>query len=147
RQTRVTAVTSGASGAGLRSLLRLRSSSRAQRGTLRPHRSSSAQPSAAQPSSAPASPRSAALPVLPWRGLEGSDRLEAWRANVGAPVALDLAPVGVPGAVTSLAVLSWNLWIGRGRLEEVVARVRDTTDAPLLVLAQEAYRADASVSA
>lgn len=83
--------------------------------------------------------------MLPWRGLEGSDRLEAWRANVGAPVALDLAPAGVPGAVTSLAVLSWNLWIGRGRLEEVVARVRDTTDAPLLVLAQEAYRSDASV--
>ena len=25
-------------------------------------------------------------------GLEGSDRLEAWRANVGEPVALDLAP-------------------------------------------------------
>ena len=29
--------------------------------------------------------------MLPWRGLEGRDRLEAWRANVGAPVALDLA--------------------------------------------------------
>ena len=28
------------------------------------------------------------------------------------------------------ASLSWNLWIGRGRLDEVVARVRDTTDAP-----------------
>ncbi len=29
--------------------------------------------------------------VTPWTGLEGSDRLAAWRANVGEPVALDLA--------------------------------------------------------
>ncbi len=46
-----------------------------------------------------------------------------------------------------LAVLSWNLWIGRGRLDEVVARVRDAVDAPLVVLVQEAYRMDESVPA
>jgi endonuclease/exonuclease/phosphatase family metal-dependent hydrolase len=85
------------------------------------------------------------IPVSPWRGLTGRDRLEAWRSNVGEPVALDLAPRAVASAVTSLAVLSWNLWIGRGRLAEVVGRVRDMTDAPLVVLAQEAFRADASV--
>ena len=83
--------------------------------------------------------------MTPWRGLVGSDRLEAWRANVGAPVALDLAPAARRGAGHGLVVVSWNLWIGRGRLREVVARVRDTTDAPLVVLAQEAYRSDETV--
>jgi endonuclease/exonuclease/phosphatase family metal-dependent hydrolase len=83
--------------------------------------------------------------VTPWRGPVGRDRLEAWRANVGAPVALDLAPAARRGASDDLVVISWNLWIGRGRLADVVARVRDTTDAPLVVLAQEAYRSDATV--
>ena len=86
-----------------------------------------------------------AIPVSPWRGLEGRDRLAAWRSNVGEAVSLDLAPPAPGLAVTSLAVLSWNLWIGRGRLVEVVGRVRTMTDAPLVVLAQEAFRADASV--
>jgi endonuclease/exonuclease/phosphatase family metal-dependent hydrolase len=83
--------------------------------------------------------------VVPWRGLEGRDRLEAWRANVGDPVALDLAPVAEAGVGTTLAVLSWNLWIGRGRLDQVIGRLRDATDAPLVVLVQEAFRADATV--
>jgi endonuclease/exonuclease/phosphatase family metal-dependent hydrolase len=86
-----------------------------------------------------------AIPVAPWRGLEGRDRLAAWRSNVGEPVSLDLGPATPTSEVTSLAVLSWNLWIGRGRLAEVVGRVRTMTDAPLVVLAQEAFRADVSV--
>jgi len=85
------------------------------------------------------------IPVSPWRGLQERDRLSAWRSNVGEPVALDLAPPAAGSAVSSLAILSWNLWIGRGRLVEVVKRVREMTDAPLVVLAQEAFRADASV--
>jgi endonuclease/exonuclease/phosphatase family metal-dependent hydrolase len=93
----------------------------------------------------PAAPARDAITVAPWRGLEGRDRLAAWRSNVGHPVALDLGPPGVATEVTHLAVLSWNLWIGRGRLAEVVGRVRDSTDAPLVVLAQEAFRADESV--
>jgi endonuclease/exonuclease/phosphatase family metal-dependent hydrolase len=84
--------------------------------------------------------------VAPWRGLEGSDRLEAWRANVGVPLALDFAPRR-QWASDRLAVLSWNLWIGRGRLHEVIARLRDATHAPLVVLVQEAYRMDDSVPA
>jgi endonuclease/exonuclease/phosphatase family metal-dependent hydrolase len=83
--------------------------------------------------------------VVRWRGLEGSDRLAAWRANVGEAVALDLAPSRAGPAPASLAILSWNLWIGRGRLDQVLARVRDTTDAPVVVLVQEAFRSDASV--
>jgi len=93
-----------------------------------------------------AAPRaSAGIRVMPWRGLDGRDRLEAWRANVGEPVALDLAPPAVDRTVTSLAILSWNLWIGRGRLADVVARVRDATDAPLVLLLQEALRSDDTV--
>jgi endonuclease/exonuclease/phosphatase family metal-dependent hydrolase len=84
------------------------------------------------------------FPVTLWRGFEGRDRLEAWRANVGSVVALDRAPP-IASPADSLAILSWNLWIGRGRLEEVVARVRTITSAPLIVLAQEAFRQDASV--
>src|SRR5262249_52357725 len=82
--------------------------------------------------------------VTPWRGLDGRDRLEAWRANIGNAVALDSAP-STPPRAGDLAILSWNLWIGRGRLLEVVARVRAITSAPLIVLAQEAFRMDASV--
>ncbi len=94
---------------------------------------------------APARASAAGIRVERWHGLAGRDRLEAWRANVGEPVALDLAPPVSDRAVGSLTILSWNLWIGRGRLADVVARVRDTTDAPLVVLAQEAFRSDASV--
>lgn len=87
-----------------------------------------------------------AIATTPWRGSAGEDRLEAWRANVGDPVAVDLvAPVRTP--VMELVVVSWNLWIGRGRLADVLARIRATTDAPLVVLAQEAYRSDATVPA
>jgi endonuclease/exonuclease/phosphatase family metal-dependent hydrolase len=85
--------------------------------------------------------------VLPWRGLEGHDRLEAWRANVGAPVALDLAPARPLDDVAGVVVLSWNCWIGRGRLGEVLAHVRRRHDHPIIVCLQEAYRADASVPA
>ena len=74
---------------------------------------------------------------------------------MGTPVALDQAvpDTGVGGRARSLVVLSWNVWIGRGRLREVVSRIRDgeyvehgaDPDAPLVVLAQEAYRSDSSV--
>ncbi len=85
--------------------------------------------------------------MLPWRGTEGRDRLEAWRANVGAPVSLDIARPRTLDDVPGIAVMSWNCWIGRGRIEEVVARVRATTDLPLVICLQEAYRADATVPA
>ncbi len=50
-------------------------------------------------------------------------------------------------------VLSWNVWIGRGRLREVVARIRNgdyrklgaDPDLPLVVLVQEAHRSDSSI--
>jgi endonuclease/exonuclease/phosphatase family metal-dependent hydrolase len=85
---------------------------------------------------------------------EGRLRLERWRKNVGAPVALDLAPAtSSSGDVASLLVLSWNVWIGRGKLSEVVGRIRAGAfkhhgaepDIPLIVLLQEAFRTDDSI--
>jgi len=82
---------------------------------------------------------------------DGDARLRGWRANVGAPVAFDLAPPwrGTPSA---LLVLSWNLWIGRGRLLEVVDGLRSGAwplaagdPLPLVILLQEAYRSDDSI--
>jgi endonuclease/exonuclease/phosphatase family metal-dependent hydrolase len=83
-----------------------------------------------------------AIRLVPWRGVERRDQLASWRNNVGAPVALDLVRAEPRAPLTSLAVLSWNLWIGHGRLEAVVRRIRETTDAPLVALVQEAYRSD-----
>lgn len=57
------------------------------------------------------------------------------------------------GTLETLAILSWNVWIGRGRLGELITRVRDGAfaslgierDLPLVALVQEALRADESV--
>jgi endonuclease/exonuclease/phosphatase family metal-dependent hydrolase len=83
-------------------------------------------------------------------------QLEAWRRNVGDPVALDLTPaeLGQGRADSrSLVVLNWNVWIGRGKLRELISRVQEgefakhgaDPDTPLVVLIQEAYRSDSSV--
>jgi endonuclease/exonuclease/phosphatase family metal-dependent hydrolase len=76
------------------------------------------------------------------------DRLAPWRANVGEPLSLDLAP-GTESRppISTLVVLSWNVWIGRGRLSDLVGRIRPGPDAALVILLQEAYRADHSVPA
>lgn len=82
----------------------------------------------------------------------GSRRMEAWRRNVGAPVALDLRS-GSPASPGSLLVLSWNVWIGRGKLEELVTRIRAgdfkaygaERDLPFVALIQEGYRSDESL--
>ncbi len=84
----------------------------------------------------------------------GHVRLPAWRANVGTTISLDAAPLA-PGHLRNLVVLDWNVWLGRGRLAEVVRRIRvgeyQTSgiwgDMPLVVLLQEAYRTDESVPA
>jgi endonuclease/exonuclease/phosphatase family metal-dependent hydrolase len=76
------------------------------------------------------------------------DRLAPWRANVGEALSLDLAPESaVRSAVSTLVVLSWNLWIGRGRLTELVGNIHPGPEAALVILLQEAYRADHSVPA
>ena len=88
-----------------------------------------------------------AFPLVPAPARPGDRRLEGWRDNVGAGVALE-AP-GVPEAPPpALVVLSWNVWVGRGRVAELVERIRNgelrhagaEPELPLVVLLQEALR-------
>jgi endonuclease/exonuclease/phosphatase family metal-dependent hydrolase len=85
---------------------------------------------------------------------DGRLQLEAWRRNVGSSIAVDAASSEpAPRDAQSLVVLSWNVWIGRGRLREVISRIRDgdfgaqgaDPESPLVVLIQEAYRSDPSI--
>jgi endonuclease/exonuclease/phosphatase family metal-dependent hydrolase len=94
------------------------------------------------------------IDLLPCDVGTGHTRLPAWRANVGSTISLDAAPF--PSAhPRTLVVLDWNVWLGRGRLAEVVRRIRAGEylssgvrgDMPLVVLLQEAYRIDESVPA
>jgi endonuclease/exonuclease/phosphatase family metal-dependent hydrolase len=93
------------------------------------------------------------FPVLPAPARAGDRRLAGWRANVGGCLALDApAPAG-PVAPRSVLVLSWNVWVGRGRLTELVERIRAGAfsglgaepSLPLVILLQEAFRTDATV--
>ena len=85
-------------------------------------------------------------------------KLEGWRRNVGALVALDFADTSgeVKAANSnSLVVLSWNVWIGHGRLLDLVKQIRRgdfakqgaNPDLPFVVLVQEAYRHDPGMAA
>lgn len=85
--------------------------------------------------------------------LEGEHpELAHWHGNVGEAVALDLAGPLVRN-VSTIDVLSWNIAIGKGRLVEVVEKIRAgafdgeqrRANRPLIVLAQEAYRSDNTV--
>lgn len=83
-------------------------------------------------------------------GLEA--RVAGWRANVGEAVALDLSPPAAidVAAVASFLVVSWNVWVGRGRLLELVERLLAGDlgvpgDLPPVFLLQEAFRRDESV--
>jgi endonuclease/exonuclease/phosphatase family metal-dependent hydrolase len=82
-------------------------------------------------------------------------RLESWRQNCGPPVALDVSHSRDHHTTdtSALLVLSWNVWIGRGRLREVVSRIRNgdlhhlgaEPETPLVILLQEACRTDPSL--
>ena len=78
--------------------------------------------------------------------------LDAWRANVGSPIAIDAGPIAPP-RLDGIDVLCWNIAIGRGRLAAVLDQLRTAAtdpvgvspERPLVVLVQEAYREDATV--
>ena len=84
-------------------------------------------------------------------GLEA--RLAGWRRNVGEPVSLDLASPedgSRASAASRLAVVSWNVWIGRGRTLEMVERLRSGAlgipgDVTPVLLIQEAFRQDETI--
>jgi len=79
--------------------------------------------------------------------------MERWRQTVGAPVALDLVPTPAAAPDGTLLILSWNVWIGQGRLRDVVSLIRNgdlrhlgaDPGAALIVLLQEAYRSDPTI--
>ena len=82
---------------------------------------------------------------LVFRVLEGAHpELKHWHGNVGEAVSLDLAGPLVRG-VTGIDVLSWNVAIGLGRLEEVVNKIRGPANRPLILLLQEAFRSDNTI--
>lgn len=90
--------------------------------------------------------------VLTGHGDAAHPELEHWHGNIGQPVALDLgAPLSWETDVFD--VVSWNVAIGLGRIEELVEKIRAgafdgekrSIERPLIVLAQEAYRADETI--
>ena len=74
---------------------------------------------------------------------------------MGQPVSLDLASAETSrraARATSLAVVSWNVWMGRGRILELVERLRTGAlgipgDLTAVLLIQEAFRQDETVPA
>jgi hypothetical protein len=78
-----------------------------------------------------------------------------WRQNVGEPVSLDLARAEEArraAAASRLAVVSWNVWMGRGRLVELVERLQAGAlgvpgDLTPVLLIQEAFRQDDTIPA
>ena len=72
---------------------------------------------------------------------------------MGDAVALDLVPSAEAeraASLTSFVVVSWNVWVGRGRLLELVERVAAgewdvPAGMPVVLLIQEALRRDSSV--
>jgi endonuclease/exonuclease/phosphatase family metal-dependent hydrolase len=82
--------------------------------------------------------------VLPGHGDAAHPELEHWHGNIGQQVAVDLgAPLS--RAVSSIDVVSWNVAIGLGRVEELVGKLRAESNRPLILLLQEAYRSDSTV--
>ncbi len=72
---------------------------------------------------------------------------------MGEPVSLDLAPAAEAeraASLSSFVAVSWNVWVGRGRLLELVERLAAGDlgvpgDVPAVLLIQEAFRRDDSV--
>ena len=93
------------------------------------------------------------FPLRPAPARTGDRRLAGWRANVGAGVAVDSRSGVPPGTHASLVVLSWNVWVGRGRVTQLVERVRNgefkhagaEPELPLVLLLQEALRSGEAV--
>lgn len=88
----------------------------------------------------------------PQRHDELHPELDHWRANVGGPVALN-AEEEAPARIAGVDVLSWNVAIGLGRLDDLLLQLKAGAfggagrepERPLVVLVQEAFRSDESV--
>lgn len=77
--------------------------------------------------------------------LRADPRLAGWRGSVGAPLADDVRPSNGAAPPGMLLILAWNVWIGRGRLDQLIAQLRAEHPLHLVVLVQEAYRRDDTI--
>lgn len=70
------------------------------------------------------------------------ERLYSWCRAVGPMSYYEPSPMPASRSASALAIVSWNVGVGRGRLAEFVRDLRaQQTDSGLVVLLQEAYRA------
>lgn len=72
-------------------------------------------------------------------------RLAGWRSAVGVPLADDAAITNGAAPSGLLLILAWNVWIGRGKLDQLIPQLRTEHPLHLVVLAQEAYRRDDTI--
>jgi endonuclease/exonuclease/phosphatase family metal-dependent hydrolase len=75
--------------------------------------------------------------------------LDEWCLTVGPP-AISAADSGT-GEIRSIVIVSWNVWVGGGSIEQVVAEARRLKgigpDVGIVVLLQEAFRGGSAVPA
>lgn len=96
----------------------------------------------------PASALSCAEPVagvtwVPWTA-SGREALDRWCASVGPPVLV--AAEAQPADVKRLVVVTWNVHVGGGQVEDFVkAHWAERDHSGLVLLLQEAYRSDEKV--
>jgi endonuclease/exonuclease/phosphatase family metal-dependent hydrolase len=83
-----------------------------------------------------------------WTG-SGQETLDAWCESVGPPAVLSSGQE--PGAVTRLVIVSWNIHVGGGRVEDLLSRLWSDEAARgrtgTILLLEEAYRAGEDVPA
>ena len=82
------------------------------------------------------------------RSAENRPLQDLWCRSVGKPIH-ERPPLKIkPYAVTGLLILSWNVHVGGGRLEELLPRLLDNATRNrmgLVVLLQEAFRSGEAV--
>lgn len=107
---------------------------------------------AVSPSAGPAPAHAASLPCfdpvpgVTWMAWTSSrrDDLDRWCASVGPPVMVQAA--AKPGNVTRLVVVTWNVHVGGGQVEDFVkAHWTERERTGLVLLLEEAYRSDETV--
>jgi len=80
---------------------------------------------------------------MPWTA-SGRETLDHWCASVGPPV-VNSVPAGVAD-LKRLLIVTWNVHVGGGQLEDFVAKHwTDREHTGLVLLLQEVYRAGAAV--
>jgi endonuclease/exonuclease/phosphatase family metal-dependent hydrolase len=105
--------------------------------------SSAAAPEDDPPSSLPCIEPVAGVTWMPWTAA-GQDTLDRWCASVGPPALV--AAAAQPADVKRLVVVTWNVHVGGGQVEDLVkAHWADRDSSGLVLLLQETYRADETV--